>query len=116
VHKAARLTEDDPETGARKGDVFTRELFERLYAEEMEKLRRAGDRDVHEDSKGTSLPVAGEIVEAYVASDVKSPWYIDLLNLNLDNFDLETARRRIRMYLEAFGRDGTRITKNLDFA
>ena len=116
VHKGARLTEDDPQTGAKKGDVFTRELFERLYAEEMEKLRRAEDRDVHEDSKGTSLPVAGEIVEAYVASDVKSPWYIDLLNLNLDNFDLETARKRIRMYLDAFGRDGTRITKNLDFA
>jgi len=116
VHKGAQLTEDDPETGARKGDVFTRELFERLYAEEMEKLLRAGDRDVHEDSKGTSLPVAGEIVRAYVASDVKSPWYIDLLNLNLENFDLETARKRIRMYLDAFARDGTRITKNLDFA
>ena len=116
VHKGARLTEDDPETGAKKGDVFTRELFERLYAEEMEKLRRAGDRDVHEDSKGTSLPVAAEIVDAYVTSEVKSPWYIDLLNLNLENFDLDTARKRIRMYLDAFAKDGTRITKNLDFA
>jgi malate synthase len=116
VHKGARLTEDDPETGAKKGDVFTRELFGRLYREEMEKLRRAGDRDVHEDSKGTSLPVAAEIVDAYVTSDVKSPWYIDLLNLNLENFDLETARKRIRMYLDAFAKDGTRITKNLDFA
>ncbi|MGE0157942.1 MAG: malate synthase [Gemmatimonadales bacterium] len=116
VHKGATLTEDDPETGAKKGDVFTRELFERLYVEEMEKLRRAGDRDVHEDSKGTSLPVAAEIVDAYVTSDVKSPWYIDLLNLNLENFDLDTARKRIRMYLDAFAKDGTRITKNLDFA
>ena len=91
-------------------------LFERLYAEEMEKLRRAGDRDVHEDSKGTSLPVAGEIVDAYVKSDMKSPWYIDLLNLNLENFDLDVARKRIRMYLDAFTKDGTRITENLDFA
>jgi malate synthase len=37
------------------------------------------------------------------------------LNLNLDNEDLEEARRRIAQYMEAFGRDGTRITENLDF-
>lgn len=71
---------------------------------------------MHDDSKSTSLPVAGEIVEAYVKSEVKSPWYIDLLNLNIDNFDLATAKKRIRMYLDAFAADGTRITKNLDFA
>jgi malate synthase len=116
VHKGARLTEDDPETGAKAGDLFTLALFERLYAEEMEKLRRAGDRDVHDDSKLTSLPVAGEIVEAYVRSAVKAPWYIDLLNINIDNFDLAKAKKRIRLYLDAFGADGTRITKNLDFA
>jgi malate synthase len=116
VHKGARLTEDDPETGAKQGDVFTSELFERHFREEAEKLRRAGDRDVHEDSKGTSLPVAAEIVDAYVSSDMKSPWYIDLLNLNLENFDLDTARKRIGMYQDAFAKDGTRITKNLDFA
>src|SRR5688572_27403790 len=85
VHKGAWLTEDDPETGTRKGDVFTLDLFARLYAEEMAKLRRASDRDVHDDSKETSLPVAGEIVDAYVKADVKSPWYIDLLNINLEN-------------------------------
>jgi malate synthase len=96
--------------------VFTSELFERLFREEAEKLRRAGDRDVHEDSKGTSLPVAAEIVDAYVSSEMKSPWYIDLLNLNLENFDLDTARKRIGMYQDAFAKDGTRITKNLDFA
>jgi len=115
VHKGARLTEDDPETGAKEGDVFTLELFERLFAEEMDKLRRAGNRDVHDDSKETSLPIAGEIVQEYVTSAVKSPWYIDLLNITLDNFDLATARERIRMYLQEFAADGTRITRNLDF-
>jgi malate synthase len=50
-----------------------------------------------------------------VKTGVKTPWYIDLLNINLDNHDLDTARDRIRMYLEAFARDGTRITENLDF-
>ncbi len=115
VHKGARLTEDDAETGAKKGDVFTLELFERLFREEMEKLREAGDRDVHDDSKETTLPIAGEIVQAYVKSEVKSPWYIDLLNLNLDNVDLGTARERIRMYMDSFSADGTRITRNLDF-
>jgi malate synthase len=115
VHKRARLTEDDPETGARKGDVFTLELFHRLFAEEMEKLRRAGNRDVHDDSKATTLPIAGEIVGAYVTSTVKTPWYIDLLNLNLGNTDPARARERIRLYMEAFAADGTRVTENLDF-
>ena len=49
-----------------------------------------------------------------MAEPVKAPWYIDLLNLNLNNEDLAEAERRIGMYLDAFRKDGTRITKNLD--
>jgi len=116
LHKGARLTESDAETGARAGDTFGRPLLERLLAEEYEKLRHAGDRDVHDDSKDTTLPIAREIVAAYVTDPIKTPWYVDLLNLNLDNHDLATARERIARYLEAFRRDGTRITENLDFA
>ncbi len=115
LHKGARLTEDDPETGVKKGDPFTRELFDRLLAEEYEKLQNASNRDVHDDSKPTTLPIAREIVEAFVTSDIKPPWYIDLLNLNLNNHDLGVAKERIRRYLDAFERDGTRITANLDF-
>jgi malate synthase len=115
LHKGARLTEDDAETGARAGDPFTRVLFARLLAEEFVKLQHASNRDVHDDSKGTTLPIARAIVEAYVADAVKTPWYVDLLNINLDNHDLATAEGRIAKYLEAFRRDGTRITENLDF-
>ncbi|HUP51095.1 MAG TPA: hypothetical protein VM198_01365 [Longimicrobiales bacterium] len=116
VHKGARLTEHDSGTGAKKGDVFTVELFERLFAEEMAKLEKASNRDVHDDSKRTTLPIAGAIVEAYVKSPLKAPWYIDLLNLNIDNEDLSVAKERIAMYLAAFAKDGTRITQNLDWA
>ena len=62
------------------------------------------------------VSVDGEIVEAYIKAEVKTPWYIDLLNINLDNSDLASARERIEMYLGAFAEDGTRITRNLDFA
>ncbi len=48
-------------------------------------------------------------------SDVKSPWYIDYLNTNLNNHDLDVARQRIDRYLKAFCENGTRITHNLDF-
>jgi malate synthase len=115
VHKGGRMTEADAETGVHAGDVFTLELFRRLFDEEMAKLRRADDRDVHDDSKETTLPIAGEIVKAYVEADAKTPWYIDLLNINIDNVDLATANRRIDLYLSAFAADGTRITENLDF-
>jgi malate synthase len=115
LHKGARLTDDDPATGARAGDTFDEALFARLLDEEYEKLLGARDRDVHDDSKETTLPIAREIVATYVANAVKPPWYIDLLNLNLDNHDLATATSRIRAYIEAFERDGTRITERPDF-
>jgi malate synthase len=115
LHKGAAFTQDDSETGVRAGDVFEAALFERLLAEEYAKLLAAGDRDVHDDSKATTLPIAREIVVTYVANPVKLPWYVDLLNLNLGNHDLATARARIRAYVEAFERDGTRMTENLDW-
>ncbi|HMG95913.1 MAG TPA: hypothetical protein VK565_06400, partial [Gemmatimonadaceae bacterium] len=115
LHKGAQLNEDDPKTGAKAGDTFDLALFARLLDEEYEKLLAARDRDVHDDSKTTTLPIAREIVATYVTNRAKLPWYIDLLNLNLHNHDLANARSRIRSYIEAFERDGTRITENLDF-
>jgi malate synthase len=115
LHKNARMTADD-ESQVKAGDPFTKELFLRLLAEEYEKLQTASNRDVHDVSKQTTLPIARAIVETYVMSDAKLPWYIDLLNINLDNHDLREARRRIGLLTEAFRGDGTRVTENLDFA
>jgi malate synthase len=114
--KGARFTEDDPATGVRAGDALTPGLLARLLEEEHAKLLRARDRDVHDDSKRLTLPLARAIVEAYVTAPVKPPWYVDLLNLNLDHHDLATARQRVAAHLDAFRRDGTRLTENLDFA
>ena len=115
LHKRATLTEDDPGTGAKTGDTFTRELFERLLAEEYAKLLAAGHRDVHDNSKTTTLPIAREIVESYVLDEAKLPWYIDLLNITLGNYDLKEGKRRIRLLSDAFHDSGTRLTANLDF-
>lgn len=115
LHKGGRLNEDDAETGTKSGDLLTAELFERLLEEEYDKLQQAKDKDVHNNSKRTTLPIAREIVETYVLATVKVPWYIDLLNINLNNYDLKVAKERIRLYMEAFKKDGTRITENLDF-
>jgi malate synthase len=115
LHKGAAFNEDDPETGVRAGDVFSAELFQRLLAEEYDKLRKAGNRDVHDDSKETTLPIAREIVGRYVTDPIKLPWYVDLLNLNLNNHDLDVAKQRIQQYMDAFHTDGTRLTENLDF-
>jgi malate synthase len=110
LHKRAVLTEGD-----HAGEVFSAALCSRLIDEEYEKLLAAGNRDVHEVSKTTTLPIAREIVATYVMDEAKLPWYIDLLNINLGNHDLGEARRRIRMLADAFRADGTRITANLDF-
>lgn len=116
LHKQARFTDDDEATGVRAGEVLTAGLFERLLDEEYDKLLAARDRDVHDDSKTTTLPIARAIVKAYVASETKAPWYIDLLNLNLDDHDLGVARQRIARFFELFEKDGTRLTGNLDFS
>ena len=116
LHKGAVLTDDDAETGAKAGDGFTSALFARLLDEEFRKLQKASNRDVHDNSKGTTLPIAREIAERYVNEPVKAPWYIDLLNINLNNENLEEAKRRIALYFDTYRSSGTRITKNLDFA
>jgi len=115
LHKHAAMTDDDAATGTCAGDRCSPALFDRLLREEYEKLRQAGNRDVHDNSKQTTLPIARAIVEAYVRDPLKLPWYIDLLNANLDNHDLAEAERRIRRLVEAFARDGTRLTENLDW-
>jgi malate synthase len=115
IHKGASLTAADADTGAKAGDTFTSALCSRLLGEEYEKLRRAGNRDVHDDSKDSTLPIAREIVDTYLGTDRKLPWYVDLLNVNLNNHDLAEARRRIRRLVAAFSADGTRVTENPDF-
>ena len=115
VHKDAPLTEDDHETGLKKGEVFTEAIFERLLDEEYEKLLNADSRDVHEKSKTTSLPIVHEMARKYIAEDVKIPWYIDLLNINLNNHNLEKARDRIEAYIKKFRETGQRITENMDY-
>ena len=115
IHKGAKLNEDDSETGLKSGDGFSMDVFKKLLVEEYDKLLNAENKDVHDNSKNTTLPIAREIVETYVLDDAKKPWYIDLLNINLNNLDLQTAKDRIELYINTFKKDGTRITENLDF-
>ncbi|HKV99069.1 MAG TPA: hypothetical protein VJN96_04555 [Vicinamibacterales bacterium] len=115
LHKGAAFTDADAAVGVKAGDRLTPELFARLLTEEYDKLTRASNRDVHDNSKKTTLPIAREIVDTYVRDAIKLPWYIDLLNITLDNHDLAEAKRRIARLAEAFRKDGTRITENLDF-
>jgi malate synthase len=115
LHKQAAFTDADQGSGVKAGDLLTPELFARLLGEEYQKLLAAGNRDVHDDSKKTTLPIAREIVETYVTSAKKLPWYIDLLNINLNNTDLGEARRRIGLLQEAFDKRGVRLTENPDF-
>ena len=128
LHKQAPFTAADEKSGTRAGDTLTPALFARLLDEEHAKLLAARDRDVHDDSKTTTLPIARAIVEAYVIEPWKPCWYVDLLNLALDVTSgaeskpshgpdgLRVARDRIARYFAAFTRDGTRITENLDFS
>ena len=115
IHKGATLTEADAGTGCAAGEAFTQALFGRLLEEEYAKLRKARNKDVHDDSKDTTLPIAKAIVQTYVQSGLKAPWYVDLLNLNLGVERLAESEQRIARFLEAFKKDGTRMTENQDF-
>jgi malate synthase len=115
VHKGAILSEGDVQTGTKSGDQFSINLFEELLHEEYEKLVKANNKDVFDSSKNTTLPISKEIVITYIHSKEKFPWFIDLLNINLDNLNLAVAKERIKIYMDEFKKDGTRITRNFDF-
>jgi malate synthase len=110
VHKGAVLTADDDAVGVKAGDRFTLDLFTRLVEEEYAKLRSANSRDVHDNSKDTTLPIAKIIVDRYVRESVKLPWYIDLLNLALEVNELGEAARRVDQLARTFREQGVRIT------
>ena len=95
VHKGATITDDDAGTGIKAGDVFSMALFERLLEDEYEKLLKANNKDVFDESKTTTLPIAKEIAVAYIHSKEKLPWFIDLLNINLNISDVDEAKKRI---------------------
>ncbi len=115
LSKGAKFTEDDPETGVKVGDTLTKELLTRLMEEEYQKLLKASNKDVYDASKTTTLPISKEIADIYVFNEFKIPWFVDLLNINLNNSDLATAKDRIAEYIESFKNEGKRITENLDF-
>ena len=115
LHKKAALTAADAETGVKEGDMFDEAMFSRLLEEEFAKLQQARDVDVHDDSKVTTLPVARVVVDEYVRCSQKAPWMVDLLNVNLSVEQEQTARQRVRDFLDLFAARGIRITENLDF-
>ena len=115
LHKNAILTEDDEATNTKAGDAFTLQLYKKLVEEEDDKLLKANNKDVFDTSTTTTLPIARQIADVYVLSEAKMPWFIDLLNINLNNNDLKTATNRIKLYVDAFMNEGKRITENLDF-
>lgn len=110
IHKGAILSDDDTLTGIRAGDIFSMDLFEKLLDEEYEKLIKADTKDVFDSSKTTTLPISKQIVTTYIHNKEKLPWFIDLLNINLDNPDLKVAQQRIQTYTDAFMKNGMRIT------
>lgn len=115
IHKKAILTEDDKESGIKAGEHFGIDLFHRLLEEEYTKLLNARDKDVFDISKDSTLPIAREIAEVYILEESKTPWYIDLLNINLNNHDLARAKERILLYMNRYKEDAFRITENLDY-
>jgi malate synthase len=115
IHKGAILTDDDPQTGIRAGEAFNMSLFEKLLEEEYRKLLDADSKDVFENSKVSTLPISKEIAVEYIHCDIKLPWFIDLLNINLDNSSLALAKNRIKQYTASFKNDGIRVTDNPDF-
>ncbi len=115
VHKDAVLTEADTSVQKKAGDTFDQKVFEQLLEEEYEKLLKANPKDVHENSKTTTLPISKEICRTYVLNPVKAPWFIDLLNINLNNSGLGLAKERIGKYFSVLTKENRRITENLDF-
>lgn len=114
VHKGGKINETDSRLDLPEGTVFTKDIFIQLLEEEYEKLLQADNNDVHDDSKVVTLPITKMIVERFVMDETKAPWYIDLLNLNLNNTDFSEAEDRVNHYYNQLEATGHRITGNMD--
>lgn len=114
VHKGTIITEEDASSEVHTGDTFNASIFNKLFIEEYNKLLQANNKDVHNDSKHSTLPISKAICEQYVLSEIKYPWFIDLLNINLNNNELAIAQQRINLYMDTFKKEGKRITENMD--
>ncbi len=114
IHKGGELTEADAQTGLKEGTIINKEVFLELLEQEYQKLLEANHNDVHEDSKHSTLPISKLIVERFVLDSTKAPWFIDLLNINLNNKDFTTAQERVDMYYNELKMTGQRVTANLD--
>ena len=118
LHKGARLTEDDPETGLAGGRrLQPRDLSTGCSTRSTTSCSRPSNRDVHDDSKTTTLPIAREIVETYVADRDQGA----LVHRSAEHQPQQPRSGRgsasgSRAYMNAFTKDGTRITENLDTA
>ena len=115
LHKDAPFTDDDAETGITPGDSLSRALFARLLEEEHAKLLAADGRDVHDDSKATTLPIARAIVEGYVRAGPSPPGTSTCSTAASATTTWRSPRERIAAYVDAGARDGTRLTANADF-
>ena len=92
LHKRATLTGDDS-NGSKAARPSRTSCSLASWSRSTRSCSAPSNRDVYDVSKATTLPIAREIVETYVTSAVKLPWYIDLLNINLDNHDLAEAKQ-----------------------
>jgi hypothetical protein len=114
LHKGTKFSEADEATGVAKADKLGPELFARLLAEEYAKLRAVSNRDVHDDSKNTTLPVGRDRRELRRRSFSRRRGKSICSTSTSTTKTWREARQRIGQYMDAFGRDRTRITQSVD--
>ena len=92
LHKAATLTRSRRrQPASAEGDVFSAELFERLLEEEYESSSRRSTATSTTIRSRRRCRSRARSCRPTCEADFKAPWYVDLLNINLDN---ARSRRR----------------------
>ena len=116
LHKGASLTADDENRREGGRHVHARVVRDAARCRSTTSCSAPATATCTTSRSARRCPSRARSCETYVMDEVKLPWYIDLLNINLNNTDLNESKRRIRMLADAFRKDGTRITENLDFS
>lgn len=99
IHKHARFTRRDEHGRVQRGDAVDASLVRSIIDQEFERLQQADPKDVHQESKSSTLPVVRKIMLRYLESERKVPWYIDLLNICLHVEDPVKADKLLDLYL-----------------
>jgi malate synthase len=109
IHKGATFDESEDFPGQKITSDIVAQLIKKQY---QKLLDESNPKNVHPETKTTTLPIAKFIVERYVFNEKKAPWLMYVMNYGLGKPEYEQVIVRINDFFEKYNQTGQPLTHN----